>query len=326
MSKNKLHLYHIAYSEETWSSIPDGMLPLDNRKNERPDWAEYWPIRNFLLNEVLDENTFYGFLSPRFIEKSLFGIHPVINFIKSVDETVDIVPFSPAYDARAIFLNVFEHGEFCHPGFIDLSQNVISKVIRDVDIKSIINTSHTAIFCNYIAAKPRFWRKWLSICERIFFISESKNNLYANLLNTKYIYRSSSMPAKVFLIERIASFILSTDSNFKIEKFNQSTRTTPFDLIPYEILKTLDTLKILAIDDIHNRTVLLSLFKKIRDEAMQTDSPMNKRKEILNLYKNTQCTVSSGYECWGGFVENKNKNSNSLFKRWFTQSASPSTP
>ena len=67
----KVHLYQIAYSVDTWNAVPSGMLPLDNRANERPDWAEYWPIRRFLQNEALDENAYYGFLSPRFSEKML---------------------------------------------------------------------------------------------------------------------------------------------------------------------------------------------------------------------------------------------------------------
>ena len=39
---------------------------LDNLRNERPDWREYWPIRRFLLEGTPDPDAFYGFFSPRF--------------------------------------------------------------------------------------------------------------------------------------------------------------------------------------------------------------------------------------------------------------------
>ena len=59
-----------------------GFDVLDNSANERPDWYEYWPIRKFLLNETLDENAFYGFLSPKFKLKTNLSAAEVRDFIK----------------------------------------------------------------------------------------------------------------------------------------------------------------------------------------------------------------------------------------------------
>lgn len=61
----KAYIHQIFYSEETRKSLDAGFIPLDN-SNQRPDWCEYWPIRNFLINAPLDSDGFYGFLSPKF--------------------------------------------------------------------------------------------------------------------------------------------------------------------------------------------------------------------------------------------------------------------
>ena len=58
----KINLYQIAYDSKTLKQVQDsGFLLLDNQANERPDWYEYWPIRQFLLAETLEEDAFYGF-------------------------------------------------------------------------------------------------------------------------------------------------------------------------------------------------------------------------------------------------------------------------
>ena len=111
----RFFLYQIAYSDETWESVPKDVLPLDDRANEKPDSAEIWPIRRFLQNEVLDDNAFYGFISPRFEEKMLCTTAEVIDFVTNVADDVDVAAFSPFIDLRALFLNIFEQGEFYIP-------------------------------------------------------------------------------------------------------------------------------------------------------------------------------------------------------------------
>jgi len=40
-----VRLFHIAYSADTLAAMEDGYELLDNLANPRPDWFEYWPIR-----------------------------------------------------------------------------------------------------------------------------------------------------------------------------------------------------------------------------------------------------------------------------------------
>jgi hypothetical protein len=59
-----IFIFQIEYSKSV--PLDPGFLVLDNIANERPDWFEYWPTRKFLLGEALHDESFYGFLSPRF--------------------------------------------------------------------------------------------------------------------------------------------------------------------------------------------------------------------------------------------------------------------
>ena len=96
-----IHLYHIAYSQETLQSAPAEFLILDNLKNERPDWFEYWPIRNFLNSSVLNENDFYGFFSPKFSLKTGLNAASVRKFVASDGGLSDCYIISPQPDMGA---------------------------------------------------------------------------------------------------------------------------------------------------------------------------------------------------------------------------------
>jgi len=93
----KTKIYQIFYNEETKKTHDAGFLPLDNTENQRPDWREYWPIRNYLLNELLDEDALYGFFSPKFKAKTGLSSEECFYFIKSQPWDIDVVSFSPFF-------------------------------------------------------------------------------------------------------------------------------------------------------------------------------------------------------------------------------------
>ena len=108
----KTCIYQICYSKDTFENIPDGFLCLDHLKNERPDWRELWPIRDFLKTNELSDGVLYGFLSPKFSQKTLLNHQGVQDFLLANYAGEDLVSFSPFWDLMAIFKNVFEQGDF----------------------------------------------------------------------------------------------------------------------------------------------------------------------------------------------------------------------
>ena len=65
-------IYQIYYDEATRLSNDSGFLQLDNSFNERPDWSEYWPIRNYFKNNILEDNKYYGFFHLNLIPKHFY--------------------------------------------------------------------------------------------------------------------------------------------------------------------------------------------------------------------------------------------------------------
>src|SRR5580658_8106459 len=124
------HVYQILNHYTPREDLDPGFKVLDNSSNERPDWYEYWPIRNFLTHEPLDEGDFYGFLSPKFRLKTNLTAAQVEDFLARADPRTDVCLFSPSIHNAAYFLNVFEHGESEHPGLKAVAMRFFERIGR----------------------------------------------------------------------------------------------------------------------------------------------------------------------------------------------------
>jgi len=217
---SKLHIHQIFYSEKTRLENDPGFLGLDNLTNLRPDWREYWPIRNCLLNNKLVENDYYGFFSPKFKSKTNLNAEDVYSFINASADEPDVFLFSPFFDQAAFCHNIFQQAAAVH----DSSSNALAQsamlIAPSFNIDNIIMDSRNIVYCNYFVAKPAFWKVWLKSCELIFTIAEENTTILGNRLNSLTKHDNGKAPTKVFIIERVASLLLSTQKHWKVKAFN----------------------------------------------------------------------------------------------------------
>ena len=211
-------IYQIFYDEKTRLSNDSGFLQLDNSLNERPDWSEYWPIRNYLRSHILDANSYYGFFSPKFNSKTLLFSKTVNDIAKNSNE--DVISFSPYFDQAAYALNIFEQATANHKGIREHIFNIFNSLNSSIDVFSIVMPASKTIFCNYFIAKRDFWLEWLHTCEYLYTQAEDKNSVLYGSLNSLIPYGTSFYPVKVFIIERIASYLLFTNRKFTVKNFD----------------------------------------------------------------------------------------------------------
>jgi hypothetical protein len=210
-----VHAYQILNHYTSREQLDPGFAVLDNSANERPDWYEYWPIRNYLLNEPLEEAAFYGFLSPKFKLKTNLDAGAVRKFIAACPPATDVVLFSPSIHLSALYLNVFEHGDAEHPGLMLAAKEFFARIGQPARLSDLVTDSRNTVHANYFLATPRFWRAWLAITERLFSFAESPEDPLGQLLCAPTEYRGRrQVQMKIFLMERVASWILCTDERF----------------------------------------------------------------------------------------------------------------
>ncbi len=265
----RFHVFQIYYNDVTRSSLDGGYLPLDNTRNERPDWYELWVIRNFLRNNTLSETDWYGFLSPNFKSKTGLSSQDVFRFLEFSKDHSDVALILTAWDQVAYFLNPFEQGEAWHPGIIALAQDALRQLGYNGNLTEMVTYSGNFTFCNYIIAKAAYWREWLTLADGLFDLIEHQPTELGERLRqtTSYGFRIDPVPMKAFIQERLPAIIL-TRHKFRTTTFNTSDtfpildRLFKVDFSTRGVLQTCDLLKQRYCETKDAR--FLDMFKDIR--------------------------------------------------------------
>jgi hypothetical protein len=212
------HVHQILNYYTPREALDPGFLVLDNSSNERPDWYEYWPMRKYLREKPLDEDAFYGFLSPKFRVKTNLSAAQVHEFIERGDPKTDVFLFSPSIHNSAYYWNVFEHGESEHPGLAGVAARFFACIDPATRLDELVSDSRNTVHSNYFVAKPRFWRAWLEVNERLFAIAEDPADRLGAELRAPTAYRGSAeVQMKIFIMERTATWLLCRDGAFRAQ-------------------------------------------------------------------------------------------------------------
>ncbi|HEU4845726.1 MAG TPA: hypothetical protein VFT05_15770 [Burkholderiaceae bacterium] len=217
--REPVHLFHIAYSEQTLANVPPGFGVLDNLNSPHNDWREYWPIRNHLLTAQLDEQAWYGYFSPRFADKVGLDYARVADFVHANAANADVATFSPQPDMGAFFLNVFEQEELFSPGFTAAAEAFLAGIGMPQSLGALVMDSRQIVFSNYFVARPAFWRAWLAVNEQLFAICNGAPSALQQQLTQATNY-PGAVQRKVFLMERIASLLLTVQPGWRVAAYN----------------------------------------------------------------------------------------------------------
>ncbi len=237
-------IYQIYYDAASQSSLDGGFIGLDNASNPRPDWYEYWPIRNFLLNTPLEDDTYYGFFSPKFGAKTSLTAADVHATLDAYPTDVDIVSFSPFFEHMAFPFNPFEQSSFFHTDSYPILVDAFKFLAPTYELGRPVMSSKDSIYSNYFAAKKSFWLAWFECCERIFQEVESGSSLLAKQLANDTDYAGKSCHLKIFVIERVASFLLLTNKKWRVKSHNPiNSPQWAWDMVTKHELLQMDALK-----------------------------------------------------------------------------------
>jgi hypothetical protein len=215
----RAYLHQIFYDEASRAQLEPGYLPLDNTANLRPDWFEFWVIRNYLHAHALEEDAWYGFLSPRFRAKTGVDAPTLHEFVRRADPRADVALVPIAWEQLAYFQNPFEQGELWHPGITAGCQALCDELKLGIDLRRTVAGTANFTFCNYLIARPLYWRAWLALADRVFERCESAPAGLAALA-APTSYNGPTRPMKVFMQERLPLLVM----------LRQPLRTITFDV------------------------------------------------------------------------------------------------
>lgn len=204
--KKYIEIRQIYYDQLTFDLVEEPFLGLNN-SNGPKNWYEFWPILKFLHENKLEENKFYGFLSPKFKQKT--GFDPFLT-----NETIlsnfskDVIIFGYAWDQSCFFLNPWEQGEFTNPKLQNETQKFIDSIGYKINLANSVLTRQNTVYSNFVIAKKSFWDEWKKIAS--MFLVYLKNNNELDRMTTTY--RNNQVLLRVFIQERFSSFLLKYGS------------------------------------------------------------------------------------------------------------------
>ena len=155
----------------------------------------------------------------------------------------DVILFSPSIHNSSYHLNVFTHGESEHPGLLSLAERFFARIGRPSDLAALVSDSRNTVNSNYFAARPRFWREWLALTEALYAIAESSDDAMGAQLRAPTAYRGAhAAQMKVFVLERLATWLLVTQARFVARAFDPFAARARIYKLPVAIV--CDALKI----------------------------------------------------------------------------------
>ncbi|MEI4474235.1 hypothetical protein [Frigidibacter sp. MR17.24] len=159
-----LTLHKIFYDERSQTTIEPPYVPLDNGDGP-PGWFELWPILHYLETHSLEEDHWYGFVSPKFPEKLGVRLESIEALIAD-HPTAEVALCSYNWVSLAKWRNVWLSGDRYHPGLIDCAEAFLASIGKPTDLAAMIGDFTTSVHSNYIIAKPRFWRAWQALARQ----------------------------------------------------------------------------------------------------------------------------------------------------------------
>ena len=270
----RFRIYQIYYNQKTFEQLDSGFTPLDNSINSRPEWYEFWAIKNFLDTHVLEDSTFYGFVSPRFLHKTHLTAEKLKALMKPHAHNIDVFLLATSWSQVAYFKNPFEQGEYWHPGILDLSQQVVDALGWDMKLNDLICSTHDFAFCNYIFAKKSYWIQWRKYADQFFNLVENQTGSFGDTLRGHTQYAARMAPMRAFIQERLPAIILKKD---KYRTYSIGNATTfPIDATLFRnpgvyeraVLQTCNLLKYRYNQD--GNPEHLSAYLHIRQQAQLT--------------------------------------------------------
>ncbi|MFL9925545.1 hypothetical protein PQR62_14795 [Herbaspirillum lusitanum] len=253
----------------------------------RKDWGNYAAIRNYFLNESVDEEALYGFVSEDFHKQTGLGLPEIARFIEK-NPGNDAYVFFPFTGDAACFLNVFEEGEFHHPGLRDLAQRYLDAIGLALDLRELVTDFRTTTHIGYVVAKPVFWKTWFDLAEQVFAIAEAGMDALTLQLNATST-GAVPTPMKVLLTERLASLVLALDQQLRVATFDPAT-LPPTDLSSLAYRDEFPKLDALKRNYLETRDIAL-----IDEFFVLRNSILTSIQEHANSKKNRHAEISGAH-------------------------------
>jgi hypothetical protein len=217
-----IRIFQIFYDAAQRSRLDPGFIPYDNTANPRPAWREYHVFRTAYLQGDCPPDALTGFVSWKFRTKTRTSAAAFHRFIRRHPGR-DVYFVNPARLESGSFANIWQQGEFHHPGLIDLAETAFRAAGRPLALATLEHPPAATLFCNFWVGTRRFWDRYMAFCEPIFAAIEAGLPSAAATRLDARADRTIDACYRPFLVERLFTTLLALDPTIRWAGCQQRT-------------------------------------------------------------------------------------------------------
>ena len=220
---SRIVVYQSFYEDWQIEHLDPGFVPYDCRVHPYPQLYEtYWLLR--LYESGWYRNCDYsGLFSWKFLSKARIPGWKFIEFVQK-NPGYDVYFINPFPLLAYLFFNIWDEGEYCHPGLVGLSQSLLTKAEYSVSIPDLSrNDQNTLLYCNYWVGNDKFWDTYMTFVQPLFscctnWDEKEGSNPYFGLT----VYEGEEAPFFPFIFERLFSTLLLMNEDIAVCPFSRT--------------------------------------------------------------------------------------------------------
>lgn len=225
-------LYSICFDKDQIGEVKSPMVPFDNTENLRPELREYQSFKRIMTEGYATE--LYGVFGPRAEQKLRYSGDTIYSEIVA-NPLHDVYLFNHARIQSVLFLNVWEQGEYFHPGISKVVRYALDRNGYDPSVVDKIMYDKQMCYCSYFVAKKAFWNDYMHFVDIIVNTLNALPDELATIYHGSANYaRDTSLGMFPFIVERLFSTYLKLNENdYKVyvKPYDYSLYTTENNFI-----------------------------------------------------------------------------------------------
>ncbi len=209
-----INILQTYYKDEQISRLDSAFTPYNVTQNHAPHLREFPLYFDLFRDNKHKENDYTGIFSYKFNIKAKISGETFISFVRN-NPGFDAYFINPYPQLSYLSYNIWEQGEYFHPGIKKLSDRLFSQSKYPARTNTHGRDTHEClIYSNYWIGNDKFWDRYISFLLKMHeatSVSKPKDtNPY--LKETPYINPAPMYP---FIFERLFTTFIKNEADLK---------------------------------------------------------------------------------------------------------------
>lgn len=200
-------IFQICFENSQIPQVDPILTPFDNTLNERPELREFHSFNRIIDEGFADDLDAWGVFGPRWQGKMRYDAKEIKTAIDE-NPNFDVYIFNHARVQNALTMNVWEQGDYFHPGIKQVVRSALTAGGYSTEGLDVVMADSTC-YCSYFVATKAFWLEYIAFVKDVKKHLEELTGEDAEIYHGSANYsRDANLNMFPFIVERLFSTFL----------------------------------------------------------------------------------------------------------------------